>query len=69
MFTGEDPEVRFVDLLPTLTRASQWNDLTPEESHAACWSPTRTRSAGMGTVGRQQSIGCPGFLPHNAERC
>ena len=31
-FTGEDPEVRFVDWLPTLTRASQWNEWTPEES-------------------------------------
>ena len=32
LFTGEDPEVRFVDWLPTLTRASRWNEWTPEES-------------------------------------
>ena len=31
-FTGEDPEVRFVDWFPTLTWASRWNEWTPEES-------------------------------------
>ena len=31
-FTGEDPEVRFVDWLPALTRSSWWNEWTPEES-------------------------------------
>ena len=30
-FTGENPEIRFEDWLPSLTRASRWNRWTPEE--------------------------------------
>ena len=30
-FTGENPEIRFEDWLPSLTRASKWNRWTPEE--------------------------------------
>ena len=30
-FTGEDPECRIDDLLPTLTRAADWNEWTKEE--------------------------------------
>ena len=33
-FTGEDPEIRFEDWLPSLTRASKWNQWTPEEDLA-----------------------------------
>ena len=31
MFSGEDPEVRLTDWLPSLQRASQWNGWEPEE--------------------------------------
>ena len=31
-FTGDDPEIRFDDWLPTLTRASYWNEWSPEEN-------------------------------------
>ena len=31
-FTGEDPEVRLDDWLPALTRASRWNEWTPDEA-------------------------------------
>ena len=30
-FTGEDPEIQLDDWLPTLLRASQWNEWVPEE--------------------------------------
>jgi hypothetical protein len=31
-FTGEDPEMRFEDWLPSLDRAAEWNQWTPQES-------------------------------------
>lgn len=31
IFTGEDPELRFEDWLPSLQRAARWNDWGPEE--------------------------------------
>ena len=31
-FTGKDPEVRLNDWLPALTRASLWNEWTPDEA-------------------------------------
>jgi len=31
-YTGEDPEIRFEDWLPTLTRAVTWNHWSEEES-------------------------------------
>ena len=31
MFTGEGPELRFEDWLPSMQRAARWNNRSPEE--------------------------------------